>query len=222
MCAEPGFGNLVIGANGFDLAPELDRVVHLPGMHEFVEDDVIADKRRRLDEAPIQRDGAAAGAGTPAGALVADTDSGDGATVGGGECERARGKFGGGQAPKMARDGGAQVGGDIGHAEELIGKLDAVGIAVAREGDPFAAEIDFGAELPIGAFNGTGGEFGELAGEPIGVARGELAAFGNRAAARDGQTRGAIRRQAEQVASRTVAADDAERDGAAVDKEMVR
>lgn len=37
-------------------------------------DQVIADEERNLDESPVEGDGAAAGAGSPSGPLVADLD----------------------------------------------------------------------------------------------------------------------------------------------------
>src|SRR5438552_1420166 len=84
-------------------------MVHLAEVREFVENDVVADEDRSLDKTPIERDGAAAGTGTPAGTLVADADAADGETVRGGEFEDAGRKFFCGKEPKVAFDGRSEV-----------------------------------------------------------------------------------------------------------------
>ena len=49
-----------IGAEPGDLAPEAVGMIHLPQMYEFVQEDVIADEERGLNEAPVEGNGAAA------------------------------------------------------------------------------------------------------------------------------------------------------------------
>lgn len=60
MLFEPAFGMGEIGAEPGDLAPEAVGMIHLPQMYEFVQEDVIADEERGLNEAPVEGNGAAA------------------------------------------------------------------------------------------------------------------------------------------------------------------
>lgn len=53
MLTEPLPGGLVFRTNTRDFAPKLRRVVHLAEVHEFVEDDVVGNMRRRLYEPPV-------------------------------------------------------------------------------------------------------------------------------------------------------------------------
>jgi len=104
MAFEPEFGIAPSGTNRFDLAPESLRMVHLAKVHEFVEDDVIDDVWRSLDQPPVEVDDAAGGAGAPAGALIADGNAGDLAVGLGGELADARDEFGDGDGAEVARD----------------------------------------------------------------------------------------------------------------------
>lgn len=54
---EPAFGDLKLPAYALDLPPESVRMVHLPQVAEFVENDIIPNKCRRLDKPPVQRNG---------------------------------------------------------------------------------------------------------------------------------------------------------------------
>src|SRR5688572_30598621 len=77
MARQPVFGLLVLGAHCRNLSPEMGGVVHLAEVHEFVEDEVIANEGGSLKDAPVQGNGAAAGTRAPAGALVTDVNARD-------------------------------------------------------------------------------------------------------------------------------------------------
>ena len=109
VAVEPFFGGGIVGAGGLDEVPEFAGVVHLAQVHEFVEDEVIADGGGCLNQAPVQRDGALRGTGTPAGVLVADEDAADGDLVQRGKFQGARGKFFCGEPPKMKLDDGPEI-----------------------------------------------------------------------------------------------------------------
>src|SRR5439155_910231 len=55
MLFQPAFGCLVVGTDLFDFAPEPDRVVHLLQVRQLVQNQVVADEGRRLEEPPVQR-----------------------------------------------------------------------------------------------------------------------------------------------------------------------
>ena len=90
---QPAFGLKVIGEHCCHLPPEARRVVHLPEMHQFMEDDVIAHARRRLDQPPIERNRAAAGTRAPPGALIAHGHAPDGQLMARRELHHARRQF---------------------------------------------------------------------------------------------------------------------------------
>ena len=72
MLFEPFFGDEIFRAGPFDFLPEPGGMVHLAAVHQFMQDDVIADEGRCLDQSPVQGNRAVARTGTPAGTLVAD------------------------------------------------------------------------------------------------------------------------------------------------------
>ncbi len=82
MVLEPTFRRPIVGTDAFDFGPEPNRVVHLPEMHEFVVDQVVADMVRGLDDPPIQGNRGVAGTGAPAAALVPHGDPADVQSVG--------------------------------------------------------------------------------------------------------------------------------------------
>jgi hypothetical protein len=57
MLSQPFLRLQVIGACGSDMFPEAIRVVHLPEVHQFVNDNVVANEFGRLDETPVQANG---------------------------------------------------------------------------------------------------------------------------------------------------------------------
>src|SRR2546427_145297 len=65
MLFQPAFGCLVVGTDLFDFAPEPDRVVHLLQVRQLVQNQVVADEGRRLEEPPVQRNRPAPRAGAP-------------------------------------------------------------------------------------------------------------------------------------------------------------
>src|ERR1041385_6621731 len=72
VLAEPEAAHAVVGAPGGDDGPELLRVVHLFQVRQLVDDEVIEDRRRRQEHAPVEVQVAVAGAAAPQGLLVFD------------------------------------------------------------------------------------------------------------------------------------------------------
>lgn len=54
MRFEPTLGIEAVGAGLLEQGPEPGGMVHLFLMDQLVKDDVVADERRHLDEAPVQ------------------------------------------------------------------------------------------------------------------------------------------------------------------------
>ena len=114
---QPLLGRAIIGAHRFHLAPESRRMVHLPEMHQFVENDVIAHERRRLDEPPVERDRSAPGTRTPARALIAHGHAAHGQLKTGREFHHAQRQFPLRQPAQMSFDGWPQVARRICHGQ---------------------------------------------------------------------------------------------------------
>ena len=62
MLGEPFLGALVSRTGLGYVLPIPCRMVHLTGVHQLVDNEVVADEFRDLDEPPVQRDGASGGA----------------------------------------------------------------------------------------------------------------------------------------------------------------
>ena len=90
---EPSFGLAERGIRLFDEAPEPPRVVALPQVHQFVDQDVLADLGRHEQQAEVQRDVPARRARSPARALVANRNARDDEAVPLGEREKLRRQF---------------------------------------------------------------------------------------------------------------------------------
>ena len=54
MRFQPGFRVAIIRTRLLDVSPVARGVVHLPQVHQLVEDDVVAHERRKLNEPPVQ------------------------------------------------------------------------------------------------------------------------------------------------------------------------
>ena len=87
MLFEPLFCFPEAGTEPGNFGPEARRVIHFAKVREFMQDQVIADEGGSLHEAPVEGDGAAPGAGTPARALVAHGNPSNGQLVSGGQFE---------------------------------------------------------------------------------------------------------------------------------------
>lgn len=218
---EPGFGGAVIGADAGDFAPKAGRVVHLAKVHQFVEEDVVADGGWNLDEPPVEGDGAGAGTGAPTRALVANADAADGELVQRGEFDQAQGKLGGRELPEVTFDRGTEVGGA--GSQESIAEADKMGFTVATGGNgrEFTPEINLRADGPFARAGGFGGKAVQFALEPGEVAFGETTGLGEGAAARDGDAGGTVGSQTEHVAAGARIADESEGDGASADHEGI-
>jgi hypothetical protein len=124
--AKPFFGFAVVREGGFDVGPEAWGVVHFSEVHEFVDDDVVADEDGCLDEAPVEGDGYADGAGAPAGALIADGNAPYFHAVLQGEFAGAGGEFASGEGAEAGFNCATEVVGGI-DLELLVGERDEEG-----------------------------------------------------------------------------------------------
>lgn len=102
---EPPFGGQVIGADALDLIPEPRRVVHLPHVHQLMQDQVVAHEVRGLDDPPVERDGPASRAGAPAGSLVTHAHATHGQPVGRCQLKHSGWQLPRGQAAQVRLDG---------------------------------------------------------------------------------------------------------------------
>jgi len=199
--AEPLFGFAPGGEEFGDHGPEAVGMVHLAEVGEFVGDDVVPDVKGDLNEAPVEGDGAFAGAGAPAGALVPDLNVAEGELVDGSGLEHQRGQFGGGEAAEVVFDRGAPVHVGGWEREGEVGDAGVVGAGGDR--DELAAEPDLGSRAP-GAVCGWRpgmGEALELGADPGFLFEGETTGEGLVAASGNGQEHRAVTGDAEDVAS---------------------
>ena len=115
-------------------------------MAELVPDDVIADERRHLNEAPVQGDDPARRAGSPPRAVIAHRHAVDREASRGREGQTARRQLLVGEFAKPGLDGAADTGGRIRDRKPLVAASDMR--ALPREGYPVAAIPNHGAGIP--------------------------------------------------------------------------
>ena len=77
MHLQPALGVAVIRTDSFNQPPEARRVILLLQMHQLVEQDVIAYRRRHLQQAVVECNPSRSRAGSPARPLVANAETGD-------------------------------------------------------------------------------------------------------------------------------------------------
>lgn len=175
-------------------------MVEVPKVGELVEDDVVPDFRWGLDEAPVEGDASAGGAGAPAGALVADLDGGRVEAMKGGELLDARGKLADGDGMEGALDAGAEVvlvAGLLG--DEEVAELEVGAFLGSDEGRGMAAKPYEDAEAPFARGPGAEGEPDEAGFHPGKVAPDELVGLGEGSAARDGAAEGSVALEGEAI-----------------------
>jgi hypothetical protein len=192
---EPGFGGPVVWADAFDFVPVFRGMVHLPEVHQLVEDQVVADGVRGVEDAPVEGNGGAHGTGAPARALVADADALDAESVEGGEFLDPGRKFAGGQSPQMPLERGLEIGQRIGDRNGLIGEADGAGDGIVREVDGIAPEQNLGADGPAFVEGRPLGEAGVLAFQPRALAFEETLGFGEGTGSRNGDAVPSCRRR---------------------------
>jgi hypothetical protein len=77
MLFEPTLGGFVIGTDALDLTPESSGVIHLSQVHQLMQDQIVTDELRSLNEPPIQRDCPAPRARTPTRFLISHREARD-------------------------------------------------------------------------------------------------------------------------------------------------
>lgn len=122
MLFQPAFGGWVIRTQSLYLAPKPARVVHVPQVGQFVQDNVVPDARGHLDQAPVERDGATARTRTPARLLIPHRDAPHDERVLGCEFPEATRQFIRRQPPKVPLHLRAQIRARFVHRHQLIGE----------------------------------------------------------------------------------------------------
>lgn len=200
MRLDPGLGGGVGGAEAGDLVPEGAGMVEVPEVGELVEDDVVADLGGGLDEAPVEADAAAGGAGAPSGALVADLDRGWVEAMKGGELLEAGGKLVRGQGMEGALDARAEVVlVAVLLGDEEVAKLEVRAFLGPDKGRGMAAEPYEDAQAPFARWAGPQGAPDQSGFHPGMVASDEVVGLGQGAAARDGAAERAVGLEGEAI-----------------------
>jgi len=130
MLFEPAFRLPERGAEPRHFIPEAAGVVHLLEVREFVQDEVVLNERRGLNQAPVKGNGATSRAGAPAGTLVAHHHPLYRQLVQRSQFEHPRGQFLLRQTPKVVLDGGPEVTSRIRDRHDFAAKLNQAGLAV--------------------------------------------------------------------------------------------
>ena len=141
----PLFGGLTTRTDAFHFPPETRRVVHLTQVHQFVEENVITDKRRGLNQPPIQRNGATPRARTPPRSLVADSNPSNGQLMRRRKFINPGWKFRGSEFPQMLDNPRAQISTYVGHSNNLTPEPDRASqqtIASPRPDERAASPVD--------------------------------------------------------------------------------
>ena len=81
------------GHDSFHFLPESARVILFPEMHQLVKNHIVADGRRHLNQAIVQRDPSGPRAGTPSRPLISNRERRYGELVGGGKLEQPFAQF---------------------------------------------------------------------------------------------------------------------------------
>lgn len=106
---QPPLRELEIRTDFFDFTPEPRGVVHLPAMHQFVEDDVIPHVRRCLDQPPVEGNRPAPRARTPAGFLIPHRHARNDDLMLRGQLRDPRWQFTGGKVTQIPFNRGTQI-----------------------------------------------------------------------------------------------------------------
>jgi len=167
-----------------------------------MEDDIVADPSRQLDQAPVQGNCSPPGTRTPARFLVSHRDAIHHDTMPGRELGEACRQFPGCPLAQVLLDGWPQVGGRNRHLDPFGTEPDnpsRLGFQAKR----LAAEKDRHSKLPNYGRLGLGGQPLQLLLQPADVSRRKIPGGGSRPASRNGDPHRAVRPQAQQVAART-------------------
>jgi len=93
MPPQPVTSGAVIGACLGNQPPVRRRMVHPAEVHQFVDQDVVADPCRHQHQSPVQADVAVTSAGTPPRSLITNTDAADGKPMACRQFEQPRREF---------------------------------------------------------------------------------------------------------------------------------
>ena len=102
MLSDPQLRLSVIWAQLFHQPPKPLGMVVLTGMRQLMEDDIIPDCVRHLNQPPVERDGSSSRTRAPAGPLIADGDAIDCQGVLSSQRQRTRRQLFGRQLAEMA------------------------------------------------------------------------------------------------------------------------
>ena len=148
-------------------------------MREFVEDDVIRDLGRQLDQAPVEGNGLPGRTGTPARTLVAHVDSLHGELMERGQLAGPWREFETGERPEGSLDAGTQVGFvGTGLWDPEGAQLEEGSVLGMGDCEGFATKPHGGAEAPFQGRAGSGGPGLESGDHPRMMLRHEILRLG--------------------------------------------
>lgn len=93
-------------------------------VHELVQDDVIGNKRRGLNETPVERNVGPGGTGAPAGTLAANGDAANSELVPLGQFDSSGRQFAKGELLEVAEDERLEIGWIGREGDRLVSKSD--------------------------------------------------------------------------------------------------
>ncbi len=212
---------MVIRTNIPDFAPKLLRVVHLPQVHQFMQDDVIAHEGWSLEQTPIQRNRAARRARSPSRFLISDGNPRNGQLMLAGKFQRARGQFCLRQRPHVLFNCRTQIAGRIQCPAGFGTKLNPFAVAGGYR-HKLAVEQDFRANRPFPGLPGARGKNIQLTLQPGDLPLRKLPGFGDGTAARHCHARRAIGPQPQNISPGATVVDDGQRNLAPIDRKRFR
>ncbi len=204
MLFQPALSRFVFRAQSLHFAPEPGRMVHVPQVRQFMEDQVIPHKRRRLHQTPVQENRPPPRAGAPSRALVPDRHPPRRQLMRGGVLVHTQWQFPSCQPPKMLFYGWAQISVSPIHTDALGAKSNQAGFPVyaCLNSHQFSAKEDLCPNSPGLRTHGACCQTLQLPFHPSDIPFRKPARFGSRAAARDRDPRGTIRAQPEHIPPR--------------------
>ena len=209
MLFQPALGRMVIRTDTLDLTPEPRGVVHLPQVHQLVQNQIVTDERGRLNESPVQGNGPSSRAGTPTRSLIAHCDPTHGQLMEHCVFKNPRWEFLGRQPPQMPFNHSPEISGRIGHFDDLASKSNVAALSVDDRLNPYqlSTKMNLCSEQPFSWASGTRGEPLQLPLEPGDIAFGKSSRFRDGTAAGNCHSRGAVWSYSKHIPPRTRIAD---------------
>jgi hypothetical protein len=202
VLTQPQFSPSVIRTKPLHFPPESRRMIHLPQMREFMENQVIPHEHRRLDQSPVQRNRSLSRTRSPTRALVSHTDSPHRQPVSRGELPHHRRKFLAGECPEMPFNFAPQIRPRT--FKHLTAETDRARFSVRSRFDVYriAAEKNPGSNPPSLGMLWAFLDFLELPFDPVAISHRKAPGFRVGTTARDGHSCGAVCPQPKHIPAR--------------------